>query len=70
MGKISKRPMIIHRERITLLNGEKAEKFPEGPMVERPGPTLLTQVRAAEKEMSNGTLSSETTRAAVRIIRI
>ena len=48
---------------------ENPEKFPVGPIAARPGPTLLRQVSAAEKDTSNGILSSDTTRAAPSRIR-
>ena len=50
MGKISRRPIIMHRDMTALDSPEKAAKLPLGPMASRPGPTLLTQVRAALKE--------------------
>ena len=62
MGKISKRPMSMARERTTLLRGEKAAKFPIGPTSPRPGPTLLRQVSAAagtaEHEQDAGALDA------------
>ena len=70
MGKISSRPTIIHRDSTSLDRSENPEKFPVGPMADRPGPTLLSQVSAAEKDTSKGVLSNDTTRAAPSRIRL
>ena len=53
----------------SLDRGEKMEKFPAGPMSSSPGPTLLTQVRAAEKETEKEKLSREMIRAPARMTR-
>ena len=68
-GRISSRPTIMHRDMTSLDRGEKMEKFPAGPMSSSPGPTLLTQVRAAEKETEKEKLSREMIRAPVRMTR-
>ena len=62
MGKISKRPMSMARERTTLLRGEKAAKFSIGPTAPRPGPTLLRQVSAAVKDVVRSNPSKHTSR--------
>ena len=67
MGKISSRPIIIHRDMTPLDSPEKAAKLPLGPMASRPGPTLLTQVRAALKETEKEKPSSEIIRAAPKM---
>ena len=59
MGRISSRPIIMHRDMTALDSPEKAAKLPLGPIISRPGPTLLTQVRAALKETEKEKPSSE-----------
>ena len=68
MGNISSRPIIIHRDMTPLARGEKAAKLPVGPIISSPGPTLLTQVRAALKETVKEQPSSEMISAAAKTI--
>ena len=68
MGKISSRPIIMHRDITPLDSPEKAAKLPLGPMASRPGPTLLTQVRAALKETAKDSPSREMTKAAAKMV--
>ena len=58
----------MHRDMTPLDSSEKAEKLPLGPMASRPGPTLLTQVRAALKETAKDWPSREIIRAAVKMV--
>ena len=59
MGKISRRPMIMHRAMTSLDRPDSAEKLQAGPTASRPGPTLLTLVRADVKATEKETLSRE-----------
>ena len=49
MGKISNRPASISKLSSSLANGAKAEKFPVGPTMPKPGPMLLIQALSAVK---------------------
>ena len=60
MGKISSRPTIMVTDSTALDRAENSAKLPTGPIYCRPGPTLLRQVRAAEKETEKDTSSRET----------
>ena len=60
MGKSSRRPAIMVTDSTTLDRGENSAKLPTGPISCSPGPTLLRQVRAAEKETEKDTSSRET----------
>ena len=68
IGKISRRPMIMHRERTSLLKGEKAEKLPAGPTAPSPGPVLLMQVMTEVRVSVKGKSFRATTREAPRVI--
>ena len=70
IGKISSRPTIILNERTSFDNEERLEKLPAGPTMPIPGPTLLTQVKAALKDSPKERLSRVTTRVTTRIIII
>ena len=61
MGKISRRPISMKRERNTLLNSDSGEKLASGPTVSNPGPTLDRQPKVAVKEVVRECPSSETT---------
>ena len=69
MGKISKRPMIMQRARAALERPEKALKFPMGPTISRPGPTLLTEARAAVTVVVKENPSREMTRQVRATVR-
>ena len=63
IGYISNRPKIIAKDSTNLLNTEKAEKFPMGPTISNPGPTLLMQVMTAVRVVVKEKLSNPTTTA-------
>ena len=52
MGKISNRPASISKLSSSLAQGAKAEKFPVGPTMPKPGPMLLIQALSAVKASS------------------
>jgi len=59
----------MQKERKYLQKSERVEKLPAGPNTPRPGPMLLTQVRATVKLSLNPNPSRETTTAPAMIIR-
>ena len=58
----------MHRERTSLLKGEKAEKLPAGPTAPSPGPVLLMQVMTEVRVSVKGKSFRATTREAPRVI--
>lgn len=50
----------MHRERTIFERSENAEKFPKGPAIPNPGPTLPRQVATAEKVLSKSKPSNDT----------
>ena len=69
MGKISRRPIIIHSDMTILDRWEKAEKLPVGPTSSKPGPTLLIHVRAELKDTEKGKSSKEMIRVAANMMK-
>lgn len=49
IGKISKRPTNISKDKTILEIHERLEKLPVGPTIPNPGPTLLIHVATEEK---------------------
>ena len=70
MGKISRRPMIILSARTIVEKSENALKFPMGPTMSRPGPTLLMAARDAVKVVVKEKPSRETIRLVIKRIKI
>ena len=69
MGKISRRPMIIHSDMTALDRWEKVEKLPVGPTSSSPGPTLLMQVRAELKDTAKEKSSRERISVVAKMMR-
>ena len=67
-GRISKRPIIIHKESTNLDRGENAEKLPMGPTISKPGPMLLMHATTAVKEVPKVKLSTATARVPSRVM--
>ena len=51
MGNISKRPASILKHKSSLEGTENAAKFPIGPTISRPGPTLFRQAATEVNEV-------------------